>query len=194
MMSVSDTIFSAMTRLQSPSEVLTDVLHNYGEGTLVHAALVKSTIQITEEMLANTLTVLKDYQPALRMTIHKESRGSTSRTKKSGDRFQEMEAVELKVEVRTVTGGRDVWMQCIETELERPLNVDGDTKWKLIYLQFGEDDDISLECSTTSSATGQSTGVLLFKMHPSMCDDVSLFDLVYQQMIHVLNRVSSGYV
>ena len=83
-------------------------------------------------------------------------------------------------------------MQFVERELEKPLNMDGDTKWKMIYLQFNEEDDISLECSTTSSATGQCSGVLLFKMHPSLCDNISLFDLIYKQFIHIVNLVSSG--
>lgn len=175
-----------MERYLSASETLSDILHLYGADTVLHCAMIRSKQAITQEILEHAFSVLLQFQPTLYMYITSEQLDRSNACK----RFV---CTDIQKDIQVLQArNRKSWVDLAEVELSRPFNSSRGPLWKLKYVEFTENiEEDNMEPESSRTEQGHE-GAFLFTIHKVIADAVCLFDLLYRQLIAILNSILEG--
>ena len=203
------------SRTLSAQETLTDLGHPHGSSVRIHAVFLSSKVSLSEETFLIALHRLVDFQPMLKTKITSEYISQKSKRTvgtKIVKRFQEMEDTYVDFEYLKDTR-RDSWIPLAEKELALPFQSHVGPLWKVVFMEFIDqisctgyaDSDLHAATGGMQSSEQRYTiwagsihshlsygedpfqGVLLFKLHGAISDDVSIFDLIHRQLVPLLN-------
>ncbi len=169
--------------LSSP-EIVCDILQTYGSNIVVHVGILHSDVQLTEWTFVKALTKLVEYQPALCMKItteHRESGGIRKRFEQMGQFIPQPVIVQGT--------DRRSWVAMAEDEMKTGFESSEGPLWDMKYMEFTErKGSVSSEVEPVKT---EYEGALFFKAHHVIVDNVSGFDLLFNQFIPILNSILS---
>ncbi len=146
--------YNFSSRHLTPSEVVSDILQSYGANILLHVATIKSDVRVTAEHLKQTLTLLAEFQPALRMCITTENKGKEGIIK----RFVECKAFKPGLVVVHNTDKRS-WLKIAQEELKTGFDSESGPLWKLTYIDFSAEEEVTEISAITKHATPNGSAI-----------------------------------